>query len=78
MTGPVASGADLGARGGPGRAAGGQAPGVTALPVLAPEHPDADLLPMLASFYLAAEAVARARGLDPDHPPGLRKVTQTL
>ena len=59
-------------------AAGVAAPGVTALPVVPAEHPDADLLPMLVSFYLAVEAAARACGLDPDHPPGLRKVTQTL
>ena len=59
-------------------AAGAQAPGMTPLPVVTPEHADADLLPMLLSFYLAVEAAARARGLDPDHPPGLRKVTRTL
>jgi len=33
---------------------------------------------MVQSFYLLAEKVARARGLDPDHPPHLRKVTETL
>ena len=59
-------------------AAGADTAGATRLPVVAPEQADADLLPMLLSFYLAVEATARARGLDPDHPPGLRKVTQTL
>ncbi len=69
---------ELAALGIPVLAAGSAAPGVAALPVAPAEHPDADLLPMLLSFYLAVEAAARARGLDPDNPPGLRKVTQTL
>ncbi|NLG77632.1 MAG: SIS domain-containing protein [Xanthomonadaceae bacterium] len=30
------------------------------------------------SFYRMANALALARGLDPDHPPNLRKVTETL
>jgi glucosamine--fructose-6-phosphate aminotransferase (isomerizing) len=52
--------------------------GVTALPVVP------DIAPMLApiawlpSFYPAAAALARARGLDPDRPPFLNKVTETL
>lgn len=39
-----------------------------------------DLAPLLAiqSFYLMAEALSRARGLDPDAPPYLAKVTATL
>lgn len=69
---------ELAALGIPVLAAGAVAPEVTALPVVPAEQPDADLLPMLVSFYLAVEAAARARGLDPDKPPGLRKVTQTL
>ena len=32
----------------------------------------------IASFYLMAEQLARARGLDPDSPPHLQKVTQTV
>ncbi len=32
----------------------------------------------LQSFYPLAEAVARARGRDPDRPPHLRKVTETM
>lgn len=68
----------LGARGVPVLAAGGEVAGAQALPVLPPMWADADLLPMLMSFYLAAEAVACARGLDPDHPPSLLKVTQTI
>jgi fructoselysine-6-P-deglycase FrlB-like protein len=52
--------------------------GATSLPVLPPLHADADLLPQLACFYLAAEAAARRRGLDPDHPRSLQKVTRTM
>jgi glucosamine--fructose-6-phosphate aminotransferase (isomerizing) len=33
---------------------------------------------MLASFYGLAEALSRRRGLDPDTPPHLAKVTRTL
>ena len=32
----------------------------------------------ITSFYLMAEQLARARGLDPDAPPHLQKVTQTV
>lgn len=35
-------------------------------------------LALLQSFYPLAEAVARARGRDPDRPPHLNKVTETL
>lgn len=44
---------------------------------------DADLHPVLApivmaqSFYRMADALALRRGFDPDHPPLLRKVTET-
>ncbi len=69
--------ADLASRGTPVFAAGLAGAGIVSLPTVAPDHPDTDLLPQLVSFYLAAEAAARARGRDPDHPPGLRKVTQT-
>ncbi len=45
-----------------------------------PEDLDAATAPiaMVQSIYLLAERVAWARGLDPDHPPHLRKVTETL
>jgi glucosamine--fructose-6-phosphate aminotransferase (isomerizing) len=70
--------ADLAARGTPVLAAGLVDPGVRHLPSLAAEHPDTDLLPALLCFYLAVEAAARARGRDPDNPPGLAKVTRTV
>jgi len=45
------------------------------VPGLAPE-----VAPMAAvqSFYMAAPGLARSRGLNPDLPPNLRKVTETL
>lgn len=46
------------------------------LPVRA-GHPAIEPLLMLQSFYRLANAVALARGLDPDHPPHLSKVTRT-
>jgi glucosamine--fructose-6-phosphate aminotransferase (isomerizing) len=70
--------AELASAGSPVLAAGAVGPGMASLPTLPPDHPDTDLLVQLVSFYLAAEAVARARGHDPDHPPGLRKVTRTV
>jgi glucosamine--fructose-6-phosphate aminotransferase (isomerizing) len=70
--------ADLAARGTPVFAAGLEGAGIMTLPTLPPDHPDTDLLPYLVSFYLATEAAARARGRDPDHPPGLHKVTRTV
>ncbi len=40
-------------------------------------HPDLDPITAIQSFYLLVEAVARARGLDPDRPRHLSKVTST-
>ncbi len=47
------------------------------LPLLASAHIDLDPLPMAQSFYRMVEALARARGLDPDKPRHLAKVTRT-
>ena len=41
-------------------------------------HPLTDPLPLIVSFYGFVEAFARHRGLDPDTPRNLRKVTETL
>jgi len=68
----------LAALGAPVFAAGLAGPDIQTLPTLADDHADTDLLPQLLSFYLATEAAARARGRDPDHPPGLLKVTKTV
>jgi glucosamine--fructose-6-phosphate aminotransferase (isomerizing) len=53
------------------------APGIV-LPV--PAESPAVLMPLLQAraFYGGIAALAAARGLDPDRPPHLRKVTQTL
>ncbi|NMA99190.1 MAG: SIS domain-containing protein [Phyllobacteriaceae bacterium] len=50
----------------------------TRLPFAATGHPITDPLALIVSFYGFVEALARHRGLNPDQPPMLRKVTQTL
>src|SRR5436190_13112764 len=40
-------------------------------------HPFAQPIALVQSFYPLAEALARARGRDPDAPPHLLKVTET-
>ena len=47
------------------------------LPHVATGHPLTDPLTLIVSFYGFIEAFARHRGLDPDQPPNLRKVTET-
>jgi glucosamine--fructose-6-phosphate aminotransferase (isomerizing) len=49
-----------------------------ALPHAATGHPITDPLTLIVSFYAFVEAFARHRGLNPDQPPNLRKVTETL
>lgn len=49
-----------------------------ALPHVATGHPLTDPLPLIVSFYAFVEAFARHRGLNPDQPPNLRKVTETV
>lgn len=48
------------------------------LPLVPALHPDLDTVAAIQSFYPMAEALSRARGHDPDHPPRLAKVTRTL
>lgn len=48
-----------------------------ALPAERTAHPLTDPIALIVSFYAMIETVATARGLDPDHPPHLRKVTET-
>ena len=48
------------------------------LPFVATGHPLTDPLALIVSFYAFVEAFARHRGLDPDEPRNLRKVTETL
>lgn len=47
------------------------------LPVIAPLHPLVDPVLLVVTFYAMAESLARRRGLDPDAPRHLLKVTET-
>jgi glutamine---fructose-6-phosphate transaminase (isomerizing) len=57
--------------------AGGKAAGARALPVVE-THAVIEPMLMIQSFYRLAAALAEARGFDPDVPPHLRKVTETV
>jgi glucosamine--fructose-6-phosphate aminotransferase (isomerizing) len=52
-------------------------PGAVSLPAIG-SAPLLEPILQIQSFYRAANALALARGLDPDNPPHLRKVTETL
>ena len=54
----------------------GDVPGLC-LPTL-DAHPVLQPLLLAQSFYRLANALAVARGRDPDHPPHLAKVTETV
>lgn len=58
------------------QAGGAVQEGALALPVPA-AHPVLQPIAMAQSFYRLASGLAVARGLDPDNPPHLRKVTET-
>jgi glucosamine--fructose-6-phosphate aminotransferase (isomerizing) len=47
------------------------------LPLVETGTADLDPLTAIQSFYPMVEALARARGLDPDKPQHLKKVTRT-
>jgi glucosamine--fructose-6-phosphate aminotransferase (isomerizing) len=47
------------------------------LPVLAPDHPDADAICLIQSFYAFLVRLAAARGTDVERPRHLQKVTRT-
>lgn len=70
--------ADFAARGADIAVAGGEFAGTTALPIAAGLHPVTAPIAMIQAFYRMINAVAVARGRDPDHPPSLNKVTETL
>jgi glucosamine--fructose-6-phosphate aminotransferase (isomerizing) len=71
-----ALGRDLVERGVEVAIAGGRVPGATELPTVA-SHPAVAPLLIAQSFYRLANAAAIARGMDPDRPPHLQKVTRT-
>jgi glucosamine--fructose-6-phosphate aminotransferase (isomerizing) len=57
--------------------AGLEAPGALALPSVG-AHPVVQPILLIQSFYRMAEALSRARGFDPDRPPHLSKITETV
>ncbi|HAD15852.1 MAG TPA: hypothetical protein DCF81_02980 [Erythrobacter sp.] len=52
--------------------------GVTALPTIRTGHFLTQPIAQAAAFYRFAEELSRRRGLDPDNPPSLNKVTKTI
>jgi len=69
---------DFAARGANVVVAGASLAGTTELPTLEHIHPALSALCMIESFYKMAAQISSARGLDPDRPVHLRKVTDTL
>jgi glucosamine--fructose-6-phosphate aminotransferase (isomerizing) len=53
-------------------------PGATTIQLPKAPHPALDPLVLIQAFHLAVERLAQARGLDPDEPPHLAKVTMTV
>lgn len=70
--------AALTARGVPVTAAGSAPGGGLALPSDPSLNPFVTPIALIQSFYPLVEVVARMRGRDPDHPPHLKKVTETV
>ena len=56
----------------------GAGPAVTALSSVGGVHPLTAPLVLAVTFYGFIEALARRRGFNPDTPPHLRKVTETV
>jgi len=69
--------AEFAARGARVLIAGAEAAGAISLPAIA-SHPVVEPLLTIQSFYRMANELALARGLDPDCPPHLHKVTETV
>ena len=57
---------------------GAEVEGAVTLPSVQGLHPLVAPLVMMAGFYAFIETLARRRGFDPDTPPHLRKVTETV
>jgi glutamine---fructose-6-phosphate transaminase (isomerizing) len=58
--------------------AGSSLDGAVSLPTASSGHSTVDALVRIASFYGFVEQLSRRRGFDPDKPPHLRKVTETV
>lgn len=69
--------AELAARGAQVLLAGATAPKALVLPA-EPAHPAIQPMLIIQSFYRMVNTLAVARGFDPDRPPHLRKVTETV
>ena len=69
--------AEFAARGARVLIAGAEAAGAISLPAIA-SHPVVEPLLAIQTFYRMANELALARGLDPDRPPHLNKVTETV
>lgn len=70
-------GRDFTSRGAHVLTAGAKVPDAVVLPTV-PYHAVIEPILMILSFYRMAAGLAVARGLDPDTPPHLRKVTETI
>lgn len=57
---------------------GAEVKGAVTLPLVDDLHPLVAPLVTIAGFYAFIEELARRRGYDPDTPPHLRKVTETV
>jgi glutamine---fructose-6-phosphate transaminase (isomerizing) len=69
--------AEVIARGGEVLVSGGDVPGAIRLPHPA-AHPAIEPMLQIQAFYRAANTLSIARGFDPDRPPLLAKVTETV
>ena len=78
LAGVLATAEDFRRRGADVWTAAPSATGRHALPIVPTEHPVCAPILAIQSFYRAANALAIARGRDPDHPPHLAKVTETV
>jgi glucosamine--fructose-6-phosphate aminotransferase (isomerizing) len=76
--GVVQTAARLAAQGADVFVTGAGAEGAVTLPVVGGLHPLVAPLVSVVAFYGFVEALARRRGFDPDTPPHLRKVTETV
>jgi glucosamine--fructose-6-phosphate aminotransferase (isomerizing) len=77
LSGLEALAQELTRRGVPVLLAGGSVPGATLLPTVDAAPEIAPIL-LVQSAYRMIASLAVRRGLDPDHPPHLRKITETV
>ena len=78
LAGVMATARDFHQRGATVWTAAPGASGRDALPIIPTRQPMCAPILAIQSFYCAVNALAIARGRDPDHPPHLAKVTETV